>query len=99
MGSFKKKVESPDEEPINILKMRQLRGKYNCSPPESMRRALEEICEVNGLAPLAESYVNFKSEDKKEKKKIKQIGEAILDKILSRERQPELAYEDEDLPF
>lgn len=61
------------------FKIRQLRGKFNCLPPESMKYVLERMCEENNLSPLSDANVYF--HDNKDKRKVVQIGDGILDRI------------------
>jgi len=62
------------------FKINQLRGKYNCSPPEQMRVFLEKMCEENSLLPLSEGSVYFESKSKNNKK-IVQLGSEILKRV------------------
>lgn len=75
----------------------QLKGKYNCAPPESMKRGLQKMCENHEII-LNDNQVRFvdkiiKIEDKKTPElvetKIEQIGEAILKTLVSIKSQPE----------
>lgn len=76
-GKFKE-----DEEYDFEFKICQLRGKYNCSPPESMKAVLDKMCEENNLLPVSEGYVYF-TNNSKDKRKIVQLGDEILKRIDS----------------
>lgn len=64
------------------FKINQLRGKYNCSPPETMKAVLDKMCEENNLLPVSEGYVYF-TNNLKDNRKIVQLGDEILKRIDS----------------
>lgn len=73
-----------DKEELLSFKAVQLKGKYNYSPPESMKESLEVLFEENGLLPLESSGIYFKREDEEsdKKRRIVQKGEKILNDLI-----------------
>lgn len=90
-----KKLETPEQsedeksEDKYELKINQLRGKYNCNPPTSMKEHLERMCENNELI-LSDRSVTFvdrvKEKERREREEpkveVQQIGEKILEHFL-----------------
>lgn len=99
--AVKKNKESEEEEFDFVVS--QLKGKYNCSPPVGMKKYIDMMCENHELK-LPEGSIHFQDKVKKKENitpvivngepKIEQIGEAVLDEIISK-----ITLEDEQLPF
>lgn len=84
------------------LNINQLKGKYNCAPPESMKIGLHKMCENHGIV-FNDNQIRFvdkviKIEDRKipevAEVTVEQIGESILSRLA-----PNMVNETEDLPF
>lgn len=97
--AVKKPKEDEEAEDEYEFKINQLRGKYNCSPPTSMKKHIEKMCENNELT-LPENRVTFRDVVKKKdtsttKKEVIQIGEEVLDRMIQGKGIPA----NDDLPF
>lgn len=57
-ASIPKKTE--DGEFIYEFKIAQLKGKYNCNAPESIRKSLELMCKNHDIIPFEKSRVNLR---------------------------------------
>jgi hypothetical protein len=113
-----------DENGEHVYEMRvsQLKGKYNCDAPESIRKSLELMCKNHDIIPFEKTRIKLRpnvyevKEHKpdpeprqqrvtrvEEKKDVVQIGEKILERILSNSRSGRPAKTeypvDEELPF
>ena len=103
VNAIKKKDE--EEKEFYEFQVNQLRGKYNCNPPTSMKEHLEKMCENNELI-LSGDRVRFidkvvekeKKEEARNKPKVKveQIGERILESLVEKSQKTRVT---ENLPF
>lgn len=83
-----KEVEDSEESNYKYeFKVNQLKGKYNCNPPTSMKEHFEKMCKKNELI-LNNGSIRFfdkvkEPEEKEESKvEVEQIGEKILISLL-----------------
>jgi len=92
------------EDYVNELKITQLKGKYNCNAPKSLKIELEKLCEQYDIKLSSSIWFVDKIKEREERKApvviethVKQIGEAILDSLISTRTQNKL--ESATLPF
>lgn len=89
-------AEGDKKEKDYKLKLSQLKGKYNCNAPPSIKKSLELICKAYDILPLEESSIKLRGEEYEAKEyrleagvasfnnltgEVKQIGEKILYEI------------------
>jgi hypothetical protein len=83
-----KEVEDSEESNYKYeFKVNQLKGKYNCNPPTSMKEYLEKMCEeneliFNNLSVKFFDKVKELKEKEESKVEVEQIGEKILISLL-----------------
>jgi len=72
----KKKKDNNEEYELSII---QIKGNFNCSPPISMIRVLEEMFDNNKIPPMNIKHIHF--QDNVRNKKVIQIGSSILSRV------------------
>ena len=70
----RKKSKDKEGNDVNEFYISQLRGLFNCLPPSEIKPYIDELCTVNNIS--YENFINFN--ERKENKKIIQIGDKIL---------------------
>lgn len=73
-------VNSKNEKEYKIH-ANQLRGLFNCDPPLEMKELFLDMCLNSGITSINISFSNSVKNRKKEEKRVKHIGEKILDRF------------------